>query len=171
MCVAHVFVSCTNTCFVCRISVFINQSLSAPLRMVSFLLKIHCLGTYPWAPPCSSIVRGWGVWLRAQSALHKTSGRSIFKWVSLRWCAQKYLGAINLFCQAQPQTWLPGGSWVCRGIGTQSPRSIQEYALATANAIRPLTQPLTCKMSSSVFAAKSWLKVASMTWASLTIIP
>ena len=45
------------------------------------------------------------------------------------------------------------GSWVCKGLGTQYTQIIQEYDLAAAIYIQPLTQP--CEMGSSIFAAMS----------------
>ena len=48
--------------------------------------------------------------------------------------------------------------------------STLQYDLATVITVRSLTQPVTCKMGSSIFAAMTWLKVASTTSASLPII-
>ena len=48
---------------------------------------------------------------------------------------------------------------------------MHEYDLANAILIRPLIQPCTCKMGSSIFAGMSRLKFASTTRASLPSIP
>ena len=53
------------------------------------------------------------------------------------------------------------GYWVQRGLGTWSPWIIRDYNLAIAISIRQLTQPSTCEIGFSIFAAISWLKVAS----------
>ena len=45
------------------------------------------------------------------------------------------------------------GSWVRKVLGNQSARIIWEYNLATPITIRPLTQPFTWKMDSSVLEA------------------
>ena len=60
---------------------------------------------------------------------------------------------------------------VCMVLGTQAPRIIQEYDHTTVIEIRPLTQPLTFEMGSSIFTDMSQIKVASTTLASLTITP
>ena len=80
--------------------------------------------------------------------------------------------ARNVYC-AKPNTNTDAhyGSRSRKGFGAQATRSTLEYDLMTAIIIRPLTHPVTCKMSSSSFAAMSQLKVASTTWASLSIIP
>ena len=79
----------------------------------------------------------------------------------------RYIYCSNYNHKTNPQS----RSWVCKVLGTQSMQITLEYDLVTAISIRPLTQPLMCEMGSSIFAATSWLKVASTTWTSLTIIP
>ena len=59
------------------------------------------------------------------------------------------------------------GSMSRKGLGIQDPWIISEYNLATVIAIRPLTQPSTFKMGSSLFSAMSRLNLASKTWAYL----
>ena len=63
------------------------------------------------------------------------------------------------------------GYRVRKVFGTWDPRIIWEYNFATAIVIGLLTQPKICKMGSSIFVAMSRLKVASINWASLPIIP
>ena len=63
------------------------------------------------------------------------------------------------------------GSLSCRGLWRQDIWIIQEYNLAITIKIRPLTQPHTCKMGSSLFASMSQLKLASMTKAFFKIMP
>ena len=156
---------------------------------LKYLLLMPNTGHYTPKSPCLSsngLLFTWNslsgyVPMRAVPSIHcevffctkllrEASGRGVFKWVRLRWCAQKYLSARNLLCQSQSQTQLPGGYRVCRGFGTQSPQSIREYDLATAIVIWTLTQYLKWKMGSYIFAAMSWLKVSSITWTNLTII-
>ena len=78
----------------------------------------------------------------------------------------------NIYCaKPNPETDTHSGSQVCKGLGAWSPQSNLDCDLATAIAIRPLTQLVACKMGSSILAAMSWLKVASTTSASLLTIP
>ena len=80
--------------------------------------------------------------------------------------------AQETYCaKRNPEPDSQSGSRVCKGIGNQAPQSIQEYDLETTIEIHLLTQLLTYEMVYSVFAATSRLKVASTTWASLTITP
>ena len=51
----------------------------------------------------------------------------------------------------------------CSGLGRRAPGIIWGYHHTTAIVIWPLTQPLTCKMGSSIFAAMSRLKSVSTT--------
>ena len=63
------------------------------------------------------------------------------------------------------------GSMSRRGLGRRASLIMREYDLATAIAIRPITQPCTCEMGSSIFAAMSQLKFASTTRASFPSMP
>lgn len=66
----------------------------------------------------------------------------------------------------------PQSGYLCyKGLGRQAPRIIWEYDIVTVIVIRPLTQPGTCEMGSSSFAAMIQLKAASMTRASFPSIP
>ena len=96
--------------------------------------------------------------------------RVVFEWVSLGWCERCDLGARYLLHYPSPETNSQSGFRFHKGIGTQAPRSTQEYNLATTTLIWRLTQTLSCEMGSSLFAAMIRLKVASTTWASLPII-
>ena len=85
---------------------------------------------------------------------------------------RKTILARNIYSlKTNPKPYSHSRYWVCMRLGNWDPRSTREYDIATAIVIWPITQPLTCKMGSSVFVAVSQLKVVSMTWASLTIIP
>ena len=80
--------------------------------------------------------------------------------------------AQDIYCtKPNPEPNAHSSSRVCKGIGNWAPRSTWEYDFATAMAIWPLTQLLTCKMVSSILVAMIWLKVASTTWVSLPITP
>ena len=84
--------------------------------------------------------------------------------VKLSWREKLY------FFKPNPEIDFQSESRVRKGLGNRAPRSIQEYDLATMIEIRPLTQPLTCELVSSILATMSRLIVASMTWSSLQII-
>ena len=89
----------------------------------------------------------------------------------LRRCAKTIL-LKNVYCaKSNPEPASQSGSRVHKGLETRALCSIWECTLVTAIAIWTLTQPLTCKIGSSIFAAMSRLKVASTTCASLPIIP
>ena len=89
----------------------------------------------------------------------------------LRRCAKTIL-LKNVYCaKSNPEPDSQSGSRVHKGLETRALCSIWECTLVTAIAIWTLTQPLTCKIGSSIFAAMSRLKVASTTCASLPIIP
>ena len=87
----------------------------------------------------------------------------------LQICARNYSGAQFI---APILGSVPGTSWwSCRIMESQYPQIICEYDPATTIAIRPLIQPHTCEMGSSIFAAMSWLKFAITTKASFTGMP
>ena len=71
------------------------------------------------------------------------------------------------FANPRPDVGSQSSSRSRRGLGSQAPRIICEYDFVTAIVIRPLIHPRTCEMGSSIFAAMSRLKFASMTSASL----
>ena len=80
--------------------------------------------------------------------------------------------AQDIYCtNPDPKPGTQYGSWFHKGLGTQALRSTREYDLETKIVIRPLTQPLTCEMGSSIFESMFRLKVVSTTWSSLPIIP
>ena len=84
-----------------------------------------------------------------------------------RWVYIGVRGAIlaqNIYCaNHNPDPGAHSGSRVRRGLGDWYPRSTLEYDLTTKIVIRTLTQPMTCKMGSSIFAAMGQLKVTSTT--------
>ena len=66
----------------------------------------------------------------------------------------------------------PITSWYpCRGLGKRYPHTIREYNTATVIVIRPLIQPRTCKMGSSIFSAMIGITFASTTRESFPIMP
>ena len=91
--------------------------------------------------------------------------------IFLRECAREIILACNLLCQAEAQSRVPVRLPVLQGTWKASFVDHAECDLATVIAIRPLTQPRTCEMGSSIFSAMSRLKVASMTRASFLIMP
>ena len=58
----------------------------------------------------------------------------------------------------------PSVSWSRKGIKYQAPWRTLEYNLVTVISIWPLTQPVTCEMGFSIFAAISSIKVAPTTY-------
>ena len=84
------------------------------------------------------------------------------------WCN---FGVIYVLRQANTEPDAQSGSWIRKGLDTWNLWSTLEYNTETVIAIWTLTQPLTCKMGSYIFADMSQIKVASMNWASLNIIP
>ena len=76
-----------------------------------------------------------------------------------------------IYCaKLNPDSYTQLGSQVYMRLGARAVQRTWEYDLVTVIEIRPLTQPLTCEMSSSIFSAMSQLKVAITTSASLPII-
>ena len=71
----------------------------------------------------------------------------------------------------RPNVGSQSGSCYRRRPVSQDPRIICEYNLATAISIRPLIQPRTCKMGSSIFSAMSRIKFSSTTRASFPSMP
>ena len=62
----------------------------------------------------------------------------------------------------RPDAGYQSGSRSRRGLGSQAPQIMRKYDLANAIAIRPLIQPRTCKMGSSIFLpwvdSNSWVR-------------
>ena len=75
------------------------------------------------------------------------------------------------FAKPNPEPNAHSGSRVWKGLGDRALRKTLEYDLANNILIRPLTQPVTCEIGSSIFAAMSRLKVVITTSVSLPIIP
>ena len=125
------------------------------------LSTLNSFSGYVSVSAIPSVCRCWWDMLHAWSALRTTIGRGGYKWVRLRMCTHK-----NWHKKPNSQF----DSRVCKILETQAPRSVWEYDLATVIAIQTLTCCLLCEMGSSVFAAMSWLKVASMTWSWLSRI-
>ena len=70
--------------------------------------------------------------------------------------------AQDIYCsKPNPKPDSQSGSWLRKVLGTQALQCIREYNPTTVIATRPLTQPFTCKIGSSIFVAMSLLKVAS----------
>ena len=69
----------------------------------------------------------------------------------------------------EPNSWM--GTLSRRGLSGRALQIIKEYDLTTTIPIRPLAQPCTCKMGSSIFDAIIRLKFASTTRASFPSIP
>ena len=112
----------------------------------------------------------WGCCVR-EACCAKLVGGVDFNWWGCTGVHETIL-AREIYCvNPNPKNSSQYGSRVCKVPGTQYPQIIWDYDLATSIVIRPLTQTLTRKMDSSIFAAMSRLKVVSMTWASLPIIP
>ena len=133
------------------------------------LFNLKYLSGYINMSAVPSISRGGGVVLRARSA-KPVGGVDSNGWG----CAgvwESILAQEIYFFKTYPKPYAQSGSWVFKGLGTWAPRSIWEYDLVTVFTIRPLIQPLTWEMGSSIFMAMSQLKVGSTTWASLSIIP
>ena len=108
MCVGRVFISRPNSWFLRKILVIKCQSICSSLQMAWFLLLIHFLGSYLWAPSRPDIMEGrGGERLSPRSALNKSSGRGGFKWASLRKGARNNLGTRYLLRQNQSCTWFP----------------------------------------------------------------
>ena len=79
---------------------------------------------------------------------------------------------IALYCtKPRPDPGSQSSSRSRRGLGRRAPRIMWEYDLTTVIAIRPLTQPHTCEMGSSGFAAMSRLKFVRTTRASFRSMP
>ena len=72
----------------------------------------------------------------------------------MRVCVRDAILAQNNYC-AKPNTEpdAQSGSQVRNVLEYQYPQSTLEYELATTIKIRPLTQPVTCEMGSSIFVA------------------
>lgn len=77
----------------------------------------------------------------------------------------------DLLRQSHGQTWFPFGSLYHRGLGRQVSQIMHEYDHATAIEIRPLIQPRTCNMGSSIFPDMVRLKFVSITRASSLSMP
>ena len=148
MCVSRVLFFCPNTWFLRQIPVIIRQSLRAPLQMACFLRQIPCLGAYLWMPSCPSIVRvERGCFTREARCAKLVAVVDSNRWSWSGVC--ETILAWEIYCaNPNPVPDSHSGSWVFKVIGTQSPRSIRYNDLASLILIRPLTQPLTCKMGS-----------------------
>ena len=88
----------------------------------------------------------------------------------VRVCAKLLSGAIycaNPRTKKNPQS----GSQYCRRLGSQYPRIIRGYDIATLIVILPLSQPRPCKIGSPIFAFTSQLKLTSTTRASFISMP
>ena len=115
---------------------------------------------------------GWGVAGCAREVRCAKLGEGVDS--NVWFCAgvRNAILAQDIYCtKPNPEPNAHSSSRVCKGIGNWAPRSTWEYDFATAMAIWPLTQLLTCKMVSSILVAMIWLKVASTTWVSLPITP
>ena len=134
--------------------------------MVCFLRQSTCLDIYPLDPPRPSVMISGRCYAHKAHCAKLAGGLDSNGWVFAG--SRETILAREIYCakpNLEPES--QSGSWVCKGLGTQSPRSIREYDLANVIAIRSLTQPLTREMSSSILAAMIQLKVASTTWSSL----
>ena len=163
MCVSRVFVSGLNP------SYCISNSLCSSQNWLIFTPTL--LSGYVPVRAVSSICFGWWEVLHALSALRKNSGGvDLNGWVFAG--VHKTILAQEIYCaNPNPETNSQSGFQVSKVLGTRVPWSTQEYNIMTVIVIRSLTQPLTCKLGYSIFAAMSWLKVVSITWTSLPIIP
>ena len=63
-----------------QIPVIIHQSLGAPLHMALFLLRSTHMGTYLWAPSCSSIMGGKGCCARRVCCAKIVGGMDLNRW-------------------------------------------------------------------------------------------
>ena len=167
MCVSSVFVSCPNPYFYAKyrllyvkVSVLLSNGL---LLMPEYFSGYVSVSAVPYScrgeccareAHCAKLVggvdsNGWGC-----AGVHKK------------------ISAQDIYCansNTKPDS--QSSYWAHKVVGNRAPLSIREYNLMTAISIRPLTQPLTCEMGSSIFAPMSWPKVESKTWAYLPIIP
>ena len=75
------------------------------------------------------------------------------------------------YANTRPRTNIQSIYLPYKGLGIWVPHIIQEYDLATAVAVRPLTHPRLWKMGSSILAATSLLKLASTTRVSFPSMP
>ena len=160
-----------NPWFLRQTLVIICQSLRAPLRMECFLCQTCCLGTYPLTPSYPSTVGFGGCYVREYRCSKQGGmGVDLNGWVCIG--VHKTILAQNFYCaKPNPKPNSQYESHFFKRLGTQSPRIIWGYDLANTIVICPLTQPLTWKFCSYIFTAMIQLKVVSITWASLLIIP
>ena len=138
----------SNPCLICRYPCFLLQNISSVSRR----------GLSPFV----ALERTQGARMRGGGGGGHSGGKKKFadSRVKLFWRA--------IYCaNPRPNPGSQSGSRSCRGLKSRAPRIMLEYGLAIAIAIRPLIQPRTCEMGSSIFAAMSQLKFASTTRASL----
>ena len=125
-----------------------------------------------FVPPYTISVRHR--WVERMCSAIKEGGR-MWGWAIKRnnfaWVGPKIFWRVIYFANRNPETDSHYVSLSQKILGKWYPWIIREYYLATAIVIRPLTHPRTCKMGSSIFAAMSQLKFASMNWYSLPKIP
>ena len=138
---------------------FIPLFLSDSLRSFSILYySVNWVNNLVRHPICPSV---WG----RGAGLKPDMWMDLNGWVIV-WVRDEML-VQNNYC-AKPNA--HAGSQVRNGLGYWAPRSTLEYDFATAIATRSLTQPVTCEMGLSIFAAMTRLKLVSTTSASLPII-
>ena len=160
MCVSRIFVSGPNSLFLRWIQVVIHQSFCYPLQIACFLCQITCMGKYPLEIPRPSVVKGEG-----RCACEAHCAKLLGGVYSNGWgCSDRRetILAQDIYCsKPNPKSDSQSGSWLRKVLGTQALQCIREYNPTTVIATRPLTQPFTCKIGSSIFVAMSLLKVAS----------
>ena len=142
---------------------FIPIFLSDSLRSFSILYySVKCIDIIVCHLICPSVGRG-GSGLKLEMWMDSNG------WVRV-WVSDTILVQNNYCAKPNPNPNAHAGSQVRNGLGYWALSSTLEYDLSTAIMTRPLTQPVTCEMGLSIFAAMTRLKVVSTTSASLPII-
>ena len=143
---------------------FIPLFLSDSLRSFSILYySVKCIDIIVCHLICPSVGRG-GSGLKLEMWMDSNG------WVRV-WVSDAILAKNNYCAKPNPDPNAHAGSQVRNVLGYWDPRSTLEYDLSTAIMTRPLTQPVTCEMGLSIFAAMTRLKMVSTTSALLPIIP
>ena len=136
-----------------QIPVFIRRFLHVPFLMVHFIYLFFSYSLQFCSVLSYSI---WWVRTLMSHPNHPSGGGSGLKleiWMSARVSARFILVRNDYCAKPNPEPDAHPGYWVHIGLWDRPSWSTLEYELETTIAIRPLTQPVMCKMSSSIFAA------------------